>query len=646
MLDPSPPKTFCGDLADPPAALAPLCHKPHWVVWKWQRNGNDKWTQPPFYAPEPVHRAANNRPTTWSTHRAAVAAVLRGRANGVGFVLTSTKVAAVDLDKCRDPESGVIAQWAQQILDAAPNAYREITVSGTGLRVIGIASGPETHRRFNIAGREGAGVEVYRRATRYITVSGLEQGHCTKLVNIDALIDKIVAQYDNATSHERHGGNSFDDIDELIKNGAPETQRSEAFARVVWSLAGQGLSQNEIEDLLKQYPNGIAFKYNKRLRKEIDRCYTKWQRQNKSQTKAQTTATRAVLLTRADKVEPESINWAWKNRFAFGKLALIAGDPGLGKSTILIDIVATHSTGAAFPCGEGRAQQCESIFLTAEDGLCDTLVPRLIAAEADLSKIHFLTGTKTEGAGDDDVAMFDLTKDIAVLRKAFEANPKIRIFVIDPITAYLGATEAKSNAEVRKALTPLISLIEDTGVLVLANNHLNKGAGKALYRVLDSIAFVAVGRTVHLVVKDTDNPDNRKFLCDKTNIGSKPLGLTYIIQKCWIPGKHGEEIETSRISWGTQHIDETADEAMAEKPDPTMTSEAVEFLQIVLANGPMAVTDIEREARSARLLGEDQELRKSKPFQSAKKILGVTTNKSDFVGGWVWTLTPKAAKAP
>jgi len=125
------------------------------------------------------------------------------------------------------------------------------------------------------------------------------------------------------------------------------------------------------------------------------------------------------------------------------------------------------------------------------------------------------------------------------------------------------------------------------------------------------------------------------------------LGLTYIVQKCWIPGKHGEEIEASRISWGTQHIDESADEALAEKPDPTMTSDAVELLRIVLANGPMAVVDIEREARSARLLGEEQELRKSKPFQSAKKILSITTHKSDFAGGWTWTLTPaKATKTP
>ena len=147
--------------------------------------------------------------------------------------------------------------------------------------------------------------------------------------------------------------------------------------------------------------------------------------------------------------------------------------------------------------------------------------------------------------------MFDLAKDIAVLRAVFKANPAIRVLIIDPLTAYLGETKAKENTAVRRVLMPLAKLIEDFNICVLANNHLNKGAGKALYRVLDSIAFVAVGRTVHLVIKDADNPDNRKFICDKTNIGTRPLGLTYIIQKTWVSGDQGEEIETSRISWGT-----------------------------------------------------------------------------------------------
>ena len=280
-----PPRTHNGDLANPPIALAPLCLMPNWVIWRWERTGKG-YTKPPFCAVDPERHAANNDPSTWSTRAKAVSAVLAGKASGIGFVLTNTEIGAIDLDKCRDPETGAIDPWAQTILDAAPNSYQEITVSGEGLRIIGIAAGCKTHRRFSVTGRKGAGIEVYRRATRFITVSGLELGHCAGLPNIDQVIDDIVAQHDGADNQERlHNeanagadGNGFDDIDSLIKHGAPKPQRSEAFARVVWSLAGQGLSQNEIEEELSRYPDGIAAKYGKRLGREVERCYAKWQR--------------------------------------------------------------------------------------------------------------------------------------------------------------------------------------------------------------------------------------------------------------------------------------------------------------------------------------------------------------------------------
>jgi hypothetical protein len=134
-------------------------------------------------------------------------------------------------------------------------------------------------------------------------------------------------------------------------------------------------------------------------------------------------AKRTAVLVRADELQPESIDWAWENRFAFGKLAVLAGDPGLGKSTILVEIAALHSIGGDFPCGEGRAQQCETLFLTAEDGLRDTLVPRLMAAGADRSKIHFLTGTKAEGT--DDESLFDLSRDITALRAVLKENSEV-----------------------------------------------------------------------------------------------------------------------------------------------------------------------------------------------------------------------------
>jgi hypothetical protein len=347
---------------------------------------------------------------------------------------------------------------------------------------------------------------------------------------------------------------------------------------------------------------------------------------------------RSIVAIRANTLKPESINWAWKNRFAFGKLAMIAGDPGLGKSTVLVEIAALHSKGGEFPCGEGTALQCETAILTAEDGLRDTLVPRLTAAEADLSKIHFITGTKADDATGDEHAMFDISTDIAALRKFLKDNPAVKILIIDPLTAYLGdGTKAKENADVRRVLTPLVKLAEEFGILVLANNHLNKSGGKALYRILDSIAFVALGRIVHLVIADTDTPEIKKFICEKTSNGPQPAGLTYFIQKAWIKGEKDEEIETSRIVWGTTTINETADEALGAGDDtPTMADEAEKLLREILGKDRMVVQDIEAEARAAGMLGGSKEIRNSKPFRTACDRLGVIHEREGFGQGAVY----------
>ena len=200
------PKTHSGDLADLPAALNPLIVRDQWVSWRWIRNGQ-KWTKPPFRADSPNQHAACNNAATWCPQHAAVAAVQAGQADGVGFVLTGTNIGAIDLDDCRDPDTGEIDSWAKEIVLAAPNAYCEVTVSGTGLRIIGIACGSAQHKRFAVnTGRPDAAIEVYRQATRYITVSGLELGECSELPSIDALVDDVVA---------RHHGNG-DVIDALI----------------------------------------------------------------------------------------------------------------------------------------------------------------------------------------------------------------------------------------------------------------------------------------------------------------------------------------------------------------------------------------------------------------------------------------------
>jgi hypothetical protein len=350
---------------------------------------------------------------------------------------------------------------------------------------------------------------------------------------------------------------------------------------------------------------------------------------------------RSAVLVRADAIKPVPIKWSWRGRFAFGKLALIAGDPGLGKSQIALDIVARHTTSEEWPVDVGRAELCDCVVLTAEDGLADTVVPRLLAAGADLSKVHFLTGTRSK-TGEEEC--FDLTKDVEVLRDMLEHHPNVKIISIDPLTAYLGDTQAQRNSQVRKALAPLVKLIEETGVLVIGVTHLNKSQGKAIYRVLDSIAFVALGRIVHLVIADVENPDNRKFLCDKTNIGPKPLGLTFLCQEVEVKTDDGT-VWVSRISWGTRHIHETADEALAADTGPKATAkdDAIEFLRKVLAAGRVKVVDLEPMARAAGLLGQEEQISQCKPLRSAREFLGIEPYPEGFGHEckWFWEL-PKA----
>jgi hypothetical protein len=282
-MDTSDPKplTCSNDIARLPGALTPLCEMQNWVVWHWTKNGNGKWTKPPFQSQLPSCTARSNAETTWSSHATAVEAVESGKADGIGFVLTGTDIAAIDLDNCRDPETGEIDRWAQAIVDKAPSAYREVSVSGTGVHIIGKSLGKKIHTIFKIEARNGAKVEIFRDAVRYITVSGIEIGHCSALPNIDVLIDDLVAQYGEKQAAVCNRGN-FEfgkrGINDLIRNGVPEPQRSEAFQSVVFRLANANLSIDDIEAKLAEHPDGIAQKYanRNRLRPEIERSYDKW----------------------------------------------------------------------------------------------------------------------------------------------------------------------------------------------------------------------------------------------------------------------------------------------------------------------------------------------------------------------------------
>jgi primase-polymerase (primpol)-like protein len=140
------PLTHQGDLAKLPRALEPLIVRPQWANWRWTQKPNGDWQKPPFMALQPDRHADVSDPSTWADYEEALDAVETRRADGVTYMLTeSDPFAAIDVDHCRDINTHSIDSWAQNFLDVGRKSYSEVTPSGTGFRIWGLASGVKAH---------------------------------------------------------------------------------------------------------------------------------------------------------------------------------------------------------------------------------------------------------------------------------------------------------------------------------------------------------------------------------------------------------------------------------------------------------------------------------------------------------------------
>ena len=229
-----------------------------------------KLTKPPFRADAPHLHASSTDPSTWCNLDVAMGAYCRGEVDGIGFALSGSEIGAEDLDDCRIAESGVLNPWAAEQIRRA-GSYAEVTPSKEGVRVIGLASGPPVHRKFNVPNNGGMSCELYRRADRYICITGQQIGNATQLANIDAQIDALHAELDGAkrangakqsAKQGKSGKNGKQrDLDALIKDGCGEDfggDRSRATWYVIHALLKQGRSPDDIVGILIDPANGIS----------------------------------------------------------------------------------------------------------------------------------------------------------------------------------------------------------------------------------------------------------------------------------------------------------------------------------------------------------------------------------------------------
>jgi len=325
-------------------------------------------------------------------------------------------------------------------------------------------------------------------------------------------------------------------------------------------------------------------------------------------------------------VEVKPVTWLWKDRLPLGKLVVIAGEPGLGKSRLALSVAATTSNGGHWPENEGSCEKGEVLILNFEDDSADTTVPRLMAEGANLSAIHQLLAVPDEKGR----RAFDVSRDTDRLAKYLELHPKMRLVVVDPITACLGQTDSHKNAEVRAALHPLAEVAQRYGVCVLSISHLNKGTGmRAIHRVVGSIAFTAAARVVYAVARDEEDPEGKRrlFVPVKNNIGNDHNGRSFGTEMVRIT----PEIMAPRIVWG-EEVTITADEALAPPPEEERGAmeEACQFLTTLLAEGPVAAEKVKKDARGAGIAAVT--------LKRAKRALKVKTEKTGMRGGWEWSL--------
>jgi putative DNA primase/helicase len=363
---------------------------------------------------------------------------------------------------------------------------------------------------------------------------------------------------------------------------------------------------------------------------------------------------RRLIIRCASDIQPEAISWFWPNRIALGKLTLIVGQPGLGKSQLTAALAAATTAGVPLPCDEGSAPFGSVLVLSAEDDPADTQVPRLLASGADCRKVHIISAVCERDAKGN--RTFNLTADLDLIERELERLGDVSLITIDPLSSYLGKIDSHKNTEVRGVLEMVAEMAARRRVAVVGVTHFNKGEGSAINKVIGSIAFVAAARAAFMVAADPDDESRRLFVGMKNNIGRTAGALAFRVAQIGVG--ENRDILAPYIVWDSSPVeDATADQILAAatgKGSGKSTSEdAGDLLSSLLADGPRTVEDIQQEAVTAGLLKAGSLVGTDKAFRLAREALGITRKAGTVYreggaadgGRWCWRL-PTGPKLP
>ena len=291
-------------------------------------------------------------------------------------------------------------------------------------------------------------------------------------------------------------------------------------------------------------------------------------------------------LTTASEIKPVAIKWLWPQWIALGKLTILAGAGGAGKTTMALSLAATLTNGGRWPDDTASTRTGNVIIWSSEDDHADTLLPRLMAAGANLEKVYLIDG-RTNSKGE--VEHFDPATDLDTLRRAAKQIGGVSLLILDPVVNLIKGDMHKAN-DVRRGLQGVVDFAEEMECAVIGISHFSKGgAGTAAAdRVIGSQAFSALARTV-LVAGKQDDSETRVLARAKSNIGNDQGGCSYFIEVCTVETASGDLIETTKTSWG-DYIEGSASEILSTieaRPESSGDTDPVEALKAILQAGKM-----------------------------------------------------------
>jgi hypothetical protein len=350
---------------------------------------------------------------------------------------------------------------------------------------------------------------------------------------------------------------------------------------------------------------------------------------NNEVTPSSAPAVAKLNVQKASEIKPESIEWLWDGRIAIGKLTLFLGIPGIGKGLATMDVASRVSTGKPFPEAPNNNPPSDVLIFSSEDAAGDTLVPRLMAVGADLTRIGIVETTTTS----DGVKQFSLDTDLPALRAALIDNPKLKLIIIDPLLNHLGKLNGNKEQDVRSALTPLGELAKEFKVAILVVTHPNKRSDvDAIASAGGAMAVVGCMRTAWRFMASKDEEGLRYMAPMKSNLANSGMSIAYetvgeIIQ---IDGK---DTEIGRIKWGSESSITLDDLMPGEKAQKvTKYDKCVTWMVTVLEAGPVPATKVEADGKE-RGFGEGT-IKKAKSDLKVKSVEKTVDGKKQ----WFWVL--------